>query len=439
VEELISREQYLDRIGKFLDQPIVKILVGMRRVGKSVLLKLLKQKLISKGVPQQNILYINKESLEFDSIQTYADLNRYVKAAFPQSVGPKYLLIDEVQEIKGWEKGIVSFLSEGYADLILTGSNAYLFSSELATYLSGRYVEIPVYPLTFSEFLSFRKTYESVEREFQSFLRYGSLPGIHHLRWEDEVVFGYLNSLLYTVFYKDIVARHNLREVSVLEKIVRFLFDNIGNITSAKGISDTFKSQQIKVPVDTVVNYLQYLEASFLIDRVKRFRIEGKRHLEYRDKCFLNDIGIRHGLIGYRDRDINGLLENVVYKELQSRGYQVSVGQIDQQEVDFVAERTGTRLYVQVTYLLGSPQVVEREYGALRKIPDNYEKIVLSMDRIYPEDQDGIRHQNLLDFLLRKEGSSSSLAEGFPSYAPYAGGYLSRAIGRRIARRGTGA
>jgi len=398
----IPRNRYLNVLSAFMDKPVIKVLKGMRRVGKSVLMQLYMDKLRKCGIAQSNILYINKESLEFEYIKTYTDLYRYAKNYFNGATGKNYIFIDEVQEIAEWEKAITSFLSENIADIVISGSNARLFSSELATLLSGRYVEIVVHPLTFSEFLLFRKGSTDIETEFKNYLRYGGLPGLHQLSLEDEIIFNYLNSILNTILYRDIITRHKIRDASIFDRIVRYIFDNIGNITSAKKIADYFKSQRIKISVDTILNYINYIEQGLLIERVPRYDIKGKKYLEFTDKYFLNDIGLRHGFIGYGEKDINAILENIVFKEMEARGYNLSIGVMGQNEVDFIAEKQGRKKYIQVCYNLGSEETVQREFGNLKRIDDNYEKLVISMDKFFPEESDGIIHKYLIDFLLEE-------------------------------------
>lgn len=399
LEGFVRRDKYLRFIAEFIDKPVIKVLVGMRRVGKSVLMKLIINDLLKKNIPLKNILYINKESLYFDNITDYNDLYDYAKSYF-KGLKKKYIFVDEVQEIEGWEKAVASFMAEGGFDIYISGSNANMLSSELATLLSGRYIEVPVYPLKFSEFLQFREKYIDIDVEFRNYLKYGGLPGIHYLSFKDEVVFGFLNSILNTILYKDVISRNKIREVGKLDKIIKYLFDNIGNITTAKRIKDYFKSQGVTISVDTVVEYLKCLEASMLLDIVPRYDLKGKKVLEFYDKVFINDIGLRHGLIGYKERDINGILENIVYKELQSRGYEVNIGVFDNVEIDFCAEKQNEKMYVQVCLSLADENVIRREFGNLQKIKDNYEKIVVSMDRFFPEEIEGIRHRYLLDFLL---------------------------------------
>lgn len=399
---LIPRKSYLDKLENYINKPLIKVLIGMRRVGKSSLIKLFIHRLLKKGVPSSNILYINKESVEFDDIVNYKDLYRYVNNYFKGIKGRKYIFIDEIQNIQQWEKTVTSFLADDFADIIISGSTSKLLSSELATLLSGRYIEIPVYPLTFKEFLEFRSSKLNIEEEFKKFITYGGLPGIHKMELKDEFVFEYLNSVLNTILYKDIIARYEIRDIAIFDKIVRYLFDNIGSIISAKKISDYFKSQKIKVSVDTVLNYIDYIETGLLINKVYRYEIKGKKHLEFYHKIFLNDIGLRNGFIGYREKDINGILENIVYKELQFRGYKISVGVGDRFEIDFIAQKQNDLKYIQVCYLLAEESIIKREFGNLEKIKDNYEKIVISMDKFFPQERKGIKHWYLLDFLLEE-------------------------------------
>ena len=396
-----KRSLYTDRISPFLGKPVVKVITGMRRVGKSYLLRQIIDQLHAEGVAPANILYVDKESLDFEHIRTYRDLNALAKEAFEPRPGQKFLLVDEVQEIADWEKAIASLGGRGDVDILITGSNAHLFSSELATLLSGRYVEFPVYPLSFGEHLLFRGDRAAdAQQEFLSYLRFGGLPAIHHFELEEELVYHYLGAIYDTILLKDIVKRHAVRNVQLLESIARYLFDNIGNVVSAKRIADYLKSQRLKVGVETVQNYLSYFLEALVAHRAQRYDLKGKRLLEIHDKYYLGDIGVRHALLGYREADINGLLENIVFLELRRRGYQVHVGKIGNREVDFVATRESERVYIQVAYLLATKETVDREFGVLMDIPDNYPKMVLSMDTAFGDDLDGIRRVNLVDFLL---------------------------------------
>ncbi len=399
---MFIRESYLNNIEPFISKPVVKIISGMRRSGKSTLMKMLIDKLEKSGVNKSDIIYISKELMEFDFVKDYKTLYSYIKKTLPKNKNAKYLFIDEVQEIAGWEKAINSLLAEGAADIFLTGSNSRMMSDELATLLTGRYIVIPMHPLSFKEFLQFRhvKNEEQNEKEFGLYLKYGGLPGIHFLKLEDEIVFQYIESIFNTILLKDIVQRYQVRDVSLLERITKFIFDNSGSITTAKKISDYLKSQNISSGVQTVQNYISYIQEAFLINKAERYDIKGKRHLELYDKYYFNDSGIRHSLLKYRQDDISKLLENTVYLELIRRGYSLTFGKLDNLEVDFIAEKNSEKVYIQVCYLLSSKETEDREFGSLEKIGDNYKKMVLSMDKIWGSDRNGIIRMNIIDFLL---------------------------------------
>lgn len=396
----IIRHHYLKKINMFLNKPVIKVLTGMRRVGKSTILLSLKNDLIKRGIDKKNIIWINKESLEFDFIKDSDSLYKYTKANFTSGGEKKYLFIDEIQEILNWEKAVISIFSENMADIIITGSNAHILSSELATYISGRYIEIPIYPLTFSEFLLFpRGNKGNIEDSFKKFLLFGGMPGIHLFN-DDDAVYSYLNSIINTVLLKDVIRRNNIRDVQLLERLVFYLMDNCGNITTAKSISNYFKSQKVRVSVDTIQNYIHHLESAFLFYRIPRFDIKGKKYLEYFDKLYMGDIGLRNGFIGYKDKDISGILENIVLIEMKKRGYKISIGVLNGNEIDFIAEKQNERLYIQVTRNLEGDKTIKREFGNLERISDNYKKIVLSMDKFFQSDYNGIEHKYLPDYLL---------------------------------------
>lgn len=397
----IKRDFYVEKLKSFLDKPVIKVITGMRRVGKSTILLSLIEELKQK-IDEENIVYINKESLEFDFVKDYETLYKYVKSRLPNNKEKKYVVIDEIQEILHWEKAVLSFHSEKLADIIITGSNAHLLSSEIATLISGRYIEIQIYPLTFSEFLLFKENNATnIEDEFQNFVKFGGLPGIH-LFQNDNTIFDYLNSILNTLLLKDVVKRNNVRDVRLLEKITQYLADNCGNISTAKSISDYFKSQKIKISFDTVNNYISHLVSAFLFYRIQRYEIKGKKYLEFFDKIYLGDIGLRNGFIGFKDKDISGVLENIVLLELKKRGFKVSVGVQNGFEIDFIAENQNDKIYIQVCRSLAEEQTIRREFGNLQKIDDNYKKIVLSLDKFFPKDYNGIEHKYLLDFLMQE-------------------------------------
>ena len=401
--EMFKREKYYKKVEPFIDKPVIKVISGIRRCGKSTFLKLLINKLQTDGIAEKSILLINKDSLEFDFIKTYTELDSFVKKKFKKISGKKYLFIDEVQEIEEWERAVTGFFTDNIADIYITGSNSGMLSSELATLLTGRYIEIRMNTLTFSEFLFFRqKKTEEKENEFMLFLKYGGFPGIHHITQNDEVVAQYIGSLYNTVLLKDVVSRNQVRDVGLLERITRFIADNCGNITSAKGINDYLKSQKLSSSVDTIHNYLFWLVSANFIDKVNRYDIKGKRQLELYEKYFLADIGFMYGLLGDRVEDISGKLENIVYLELKSRGYQVNIGKLYDKEVDFIARKNNETKYFQVSYLLSDEKVVNREFGILESLRDNHPKIVLSMDKFLGENKNGIRWLNLIDFLLEE-------------------------------------
>jgi predicted AAA+ superfamily ATPase len=397
---MIERTRYFNKIEPFIGKPMIKVISGLRRCGKSTFMKMLIDHLIKKGTAESNIIYISMELMEFEFINDYKALYKHVKSVLPKNSKKKYLFVDEIQEIPGWEKAVNSIYAENLADIYITGSNSRLFSSEFATLLTGRYIEIPMFTLGFNEFLQFRGTGKEKEKEFELYLKYGGLPGIHNLDFEDEIVFQYINSIFNTILLKDIVARYSIRDISLLEKITAFVFDNCGSITSSKKIADYLKSQHIKTGVDTVQNYISYLRDAHLVYKMGRFDLKGKRHLELHEKYYTSDVGIRHSVLGYKKNDIAGLLENIVYLELLRRGFTVSVGKFDDLEVDFVASRNDEMIYLQVTYLIASKDVEDREFKPLEKINDNYPKMVLSMDTIWGTNRNGIVRRNIIDFLL---------------------------------------
>lgn len=401
---MIIRENYLNQIRDFIDKPVVKVLTGMRRSGKSALLELTRQMLIDHNVKESNIICLNFESLRHERLKDFRALYEEVSGRVAKMDGRAYILLDEVQEVMGWEQAINSFQVDFDCDIVITGSNARLLSGELATLLSGRYVEIRVYPLDFKEYLDFAaqnvdEVGLSVSEHFSNYLRFGGLPGIHQMKWEENRIMQYLADIYHSVLLKDVIARNKIRDVSLLENIIRYVMDNIGSLFSAKTISDFLKNQGRKLSTETVYAYLRALEDAFLIHKASRFDIKGKRILETQEKYYLSDLGLRHCLMGYSDNDIGGLLENTVYLELCRRGYNVFIGKQGVAEVDFVANRGDVRLYIQVTYVL-TENNTEREFAPLEAIMDNYEKTVVSTDTLININRGGIRSKNVLDFLL---------------------------------------
>lgn len=398
---MYKRNLYLQKISKYLDTPVVKVVTGMRRVGKSYFLKMIIDYLLKTSGNERQIIYINMESLDFEFIHDYQNLNDYVKNEAKDSNSPISLFVDEVQEIEGWEKCIVSLLGSGQYDIFISGSNASMLSSDLATLLSGRYVEFPIYSLSFSEFRQFTVSSGlDLTRSFANYLKFGGFPALPHFQFDQEVAYQYISSLYNTILLKDVVKRHKVRNINLLESITRYAFDNIGNIFSAKKLSDYLKSQRMAIGVETVQNYLSYICSTFVLHKVQRYDIKGKRVLELHEKYFLGDIGLRHALLGYREGDISGMLENLVFLELKRQGYEVYIGKLANSEIDFIATKDDAKIYIQVTYLLASAKTIEREFAPLLAIKDNYPKYVLSMDTIWGNDYEGIQRLNIIDWLI---------------------------------------
>ena len=393
----IERPLYLQRIMPYVKKDIMKILVGQRRVGKSYLLFQLMDR-ISKIDPGGQQIYINKELHEFASIQQATDLLEYIESR-RKPHRRLYLFIDELQEIDGFEHALRSLQAEGNVDIFGTGSNAKLLSGELATYLSGRYVEIMVYGLTYAEFLQFHGLQQGRE-SLSDYMKYGGLPYLRHLTLNDNIIFDYLGNIADAIVLKDIVARYDIRNVSFLQRLMRFLADNVGSLVTARKISKYLKSQKIKVSHNLVIDYLSYLSNALLVLRANRYDIVGKKIFEIGEKYYFEDLGIRHALVGFRATDIHKILENMVFMHLKSAGYDVTIGRIGKLEVDFVAEKVDKRLYVQVAYMITDDKVRDREFGNLLKIPDNFPKMVVSMDEVAGGNYQGIDHFHIEDFLL---------------------------------------
>ena len=394
--EFLPRKRYLDAVLPFWGTDLIKVFIGQRRVGKSYLLYQLMD-FIKKEEPAANIIYINKELFEFDTIRDYKTLNSYFETHKIETQ-KNYLLIDEVQEIEQFEKCLRSIQAKNEAEIFITGSNAKLLSGELSTFLSGRYVELKVYGLSYVEFLDFHQL-ENKEESFAKYIRYGALPGIINIALEDAVVFDYLKNVYAAILYKDVVKRYNIRNVSFLENLVKYLADNTGSVVSAKKISDFLKSQRIKMSTNIVLDYLAYLENAFFIFKVQRAAIVGKKIFEIGEKYYFEDLGLRHSILGYRQNDINKILENIVYVHLLIAGYQVTIGWEKGREIDFVCEKNAEKLYLQVAYLLPNEKVLEREFGNLLSIKDNYPKMVLSLDSFVGKSYKGIAHRNIIDFI----------------------------------------
>ncbi len=400
---MIKREVYLNKIISFRDKPLIKVITGLRRSGKSTLLDLYEQYLKDQHVPADNIIHLNFEWMGLDAVRNYHQLYTMLKEKI-QGKAPVYLLLDEIQQVLGWERAINSLFAEGLCDIYLTGSNAKLLSSEISTLLSGRYVEIQVFPLSFQEYLQFSpEAARTPDTAFQQYLRFGGMPIIPALPQTTETIKTVLSGVYDTVLMKDIVQCNDVRDPALLGTVVRYLADTIGNPISTAKISGYLTSKGRKTSVITIDNYLGMLEEAFIFYRARRFDIKGKLYLRTLEKFYIVDTGLRNMLLGFRTGDYGHILENVVYLELRRRGYEVGVGKLGNLEVDFVATRPDRKAYYQVAASVQDPHTLERELVPLQKIPDQYEKILLTMDRDYIEDYNGIRKQNIVDFLLEKE------------------------------------
>ncbi len=396
MQRFISRDNYINKITPFLYTSLIKVIVGQRRVGKSYLLYQLID-IIKQKDKTANIIYINKELFEFDNITNYTELNDYFKSHFKNDVH-NYLFIDEVQEISEFEKCLRSIQAKNEAEIFITGSNANLLSSELSTYLSGRYIELKIYGLSYNEFLLFH-SFENNEVSFYNYLKFGGLPGLINIPLEDNIVFDYLRNIYSAILFKDVVKRNNIRNISFLENLIKYVGDNVGSLFSAKKISDYLKSQQIKVTPNLVIDYLSFIENAFFIFKVQRSDISGKKIFEIGEKFYFEDLGLRHSILGYRQNDINKILENIVFIHLKMAGYSITIGWENGKEIDFVCERNNEKIYIQVTYLLSDEKVREREFGNLLQIKDNYPKYVLSLDKVEGNSYKGILHKNIIHFL----------------------------------------
>ncbi|SHE81453.1 hypothetical protein SAMN05444405_103100 [Bacteroides luti] len=392
-----KRDGYIARIIPFMRKPLIKVLTGQRRVGKSYLLFQLMEQVQNED-PDAHIIYINREDMEFDFMRTAADLNNYILANRKEGAR-NYIFIDEIQDISEFEKALRSLLLDESNDIYITGSNARLLSGELATYLSGRYVEFKVYSLAYSEFLQFHEL-ENNAASYDLYTRYGGLPYLINLELNDDVVNEYLKSIYSTIVFRDVVSRYNLRNTVFLERLIQFLSENIGSLFSAKNISDYLKSQHTQISVNQIQNYVEYLTNAFLIHRVGRYDLIGKRFFEIGEKYYFENMGIRNVIIGYRLQDRAKILENIVYNHLLYRGYAIKVGMSASSEIDFVCEKGAEKLYVQATLKLDSETTIEREFGNLLKVQDNYPKIVVSEDEFRGNSYEGIKHVFIRDFLL---------------------------------------
>lgn len=399
---MIKRESYMARIRPFVDGDLIKVLTGIRRSGKSVMLELIKDELRARGVTEEQLVAFNFEDMRNAQLCTAEALHdELVRRAAPIK-GKIYFFFDEIQEVERWERCVNSLRVEMDCDIYITGSNAKLLSGELATYLAGRYVEFIIYPFSFSEFLAL---YHSVEPDadtrtcFDRYLTFGGMPYLANLRFDETACRQYLRDLFNSVELKDIVKRNNVRDVDMLERIIAYVTANIGTTFSSTAISKYLKNEGRRVSPETVLNYLKACSDAFLFYQVRRQDLQGKKILTVNEKYYVADHGIREAVIGGNMRDINLVLENIVFMEALRRGYSVTVGKVGEREIDFVCERHGEKCYIQVTYLLAAEETVQREFGVYEHVQDNFPKYVVSLDE-FDMSRNGVRHYNIRDFLL---------------------------------------
>ncbi len=397
---IIQRQDYIEKIKPFINNHIIKVLIGTRRSGKSTILKQIIDSLLNDGIPQENIVWINFELSDYFEITDIKKLEDYISCQIENVEGRIYLFFDEIQVIPQWEKLINSYFAKEIFDIYITGSNSKLLSGEFATYLSGRYVELNIYPFSFQEYIEYHEISDDYKSHFYNYLEDGGMPSTYNYKGDDKnlVIMDLYNSIV----LKDIIQRNNVKNVDLLDRIIRFVMYNIGQVFSANKIYKRLKQDMVNLSVNTIYKYLKFFENACLIYQVKREDLQGKKILQYDEKYYLSDLGFRQAIIGNNQRDITRVIENIVYIELLRRGYEITIGKVDNLEVDFVCKKQNKPIYIQVSYLLASEETIEREFKPLKNISDNYPKYVITMDNL-DMSHEGIRHLNLLDFLLGDE------------------------------------
>jgi len=396
-----KRDLYLNKLLDFKDTKLIKVVTGIRRCGKSSLMELLKQELLTQGIKEERIIHINFESLKFDFIKDYMSLYNFLEEKI--LLGQKmYIMLDEIQQVESWEKAVNSLSVDYDVDLYITGSNGYLLSSELATLLSGRYVEIKMLPLSFKEYLEFNSAEQNhtMETKFKEFMRVGGFPTLSEIEGKQEVVDSFLYGICNTVLMKDVIQRNVVKDAALLEVLVKYVFDNVGNITSPKKISDYLNNEGRKTTSETIDNYLKMLENAFIIYNVKRYDVKGKQHLKTLGKYYPVDLGLRNTILGNRDYNYGHALEGVLFLEMLRRYPEVSIGKWKENEIDFVVQSSEERIYYQVSASVAEEKTLRRELLPLQAINDNYKKVILTMDRMPVKYYEGIEIVNIIDFLV---------------------------------------
>lgn len=397
---MVSRDLYLKKLLSYKDMQLIKVVTGIRRCGKSTLLKMYKNYLLDNGVKQEQIMFINLEEKENDNLKTSDNLYYYIKEKLV-SDKMNYIFIDEVQECVNFQEAVNSLFVKDNIDIYITGSNAHMLSGELATFLSGRYVTIEMLPLSFEEYLNGTNN-DNIEMKFRDYLKFGSFPFILNFSGNEEQISNYLDGLYNTIFKKDIIMRNKISNEQALENVIKYIFDNIGNLTTSKKISDTLTSNNTKISQPTIDNYLKALEDSYIVYKATRYDIKGKQYLKSMAKYYVSDLGMRNYLLGYKNSGRGFVLENVVYLELLRLGFKVFVGKVDNGEIDFVALKGSRTIYIQVAESIKEQSVFEREIKPLKMIKDFNERVIITTDYDVNESYNGIRHINILDFLLKR-------------------------------------
>jgi uncharacterized protein len=396
---MIQRKEYINKLKAYKDKQIIKVITGIRRCGKSTLLELYREYLFSEGVLKEQVISINLEEIEYHGLRDYMSLYNYIKERL-QKDKQTYVFIDEVQNCTEFQRAVDSLFVKKNVDVYITGSNAYMLSGELATLLSGRYIKIEMLPLSFKEYVSATDENINLERRFRDYLRFGGFPFILQFNNNEIFINEYLDGLYNTIFLKDIVARNNIKDNMILEDVLKFTFDNIGNISTSKKISDTLTSTGRKTSQPTVESYLSHLMNSYIVYKVNRYDIKGKEYLKSLAKYYIADIGLRNYLLGYKNMDTGHILENIIYLELLRRGYKVYVGKVDSNEVDFVAMNQKDTFYIQVSETIKESTTLERELAPLKAIKDYYTRMLITNDYDVNASYNGIKHINAIDFLL---------------------------------------
>lgn len=399
---MIYRSTYMEKIMPYIDTPFVKILTGVRRCGKSTILKMVMEEIKKRGTHSANILHYNFDSLQYEDIKRAKKLYEEISSKLSKT-GKTYLFLDEIQEVDSWEKVINSLMTDFDVDIYVTGSNSHMMSSEISTYLTGRYISFRVYPLSFSEYLYFKKQYTEIltpHLELPIYLKLGGFPAVHLKEYTQDEVYSIVKDIYNSTIFTDIVKRNEIRKVDQLERIVKFSFDNVGRTFSASSISKYLKSENRTINIETVYNYLSKLESAYILHRCSRFDVEGKEILKTQEKFYLADPAFRYSVLGYSADSIASMLENVIYLELLRRGYDVYVGKFGTAELDFIAIKQENKIYIQVTQMIKNEETEKREYGRLLELKDNYPKYVLRTDEFADGNYEGIKTMHIADFLL---------------------------------------